>query len=431
MLKEAAGFEEDSTKSIEHASGASERSMSEFIEARHTISNSGHNGIILKFLEEEVPPDIRELVFSDREENSEGSLSVKALKIYIQGEAAKEFKALQKARKIVRENNNDSTPLARVPKAHISRDVEISEGFQTFLNENGASLVNRKVGIVIMDYIEGIDLATLLYKEALERTYKDGDPYSLDELKDMPFNDLHRTLGNKLQFSTPGGKSRAENERGFEEEKIKNENAEKLFTALEENGFVLPPAILEQVENTIRSFHKNSFYHNDLHERQIILKDGNLENPQTFIIDYGTASESGANPEPGKKIMDDEAIIRRLKRLTKTNEQRAKEQKDGKSFEWNERISVIPKQPRLVKRYEILYEALKRNDQEALDAQLAYSSSTDIDLKNFLAMLIMLSRENPNQRNEVMNFLSAHEYDKDKRPFYASQVRVAKEILAE
>lgn len=320
-------------------------------------------------------------------------------------------------------------PLAHVPRGHASYDLEISDEFRDFLNENGAALVNGRVGVVIMDYIEGADLATLLYREALRRTYDEGDPYAPEELEHLSFNELHRITANKLNFSTPGGRSRDENERGFEDEKVKAENAEKLFTTLEESGFVLPSAVLDQIRNTIDAFHRNNLYHNDLHERQIILKDGDLETPRAFIIDYGTASEKRPDPEPGRKIMDDEAVVRRLSRLTKTSEQRAREQTDAMLLEWNDRIDMLSKQPRLEGEYYSLRKAVEAGDYEVLESRLAYTSSNDTDLNNLLAMFIKIAKENPDWRDKIMDFLSTHEHDTKKRPFFHLQLRRAKEAI--
>ena len=429
-MNKASGFEGRPGQNSESSERLPEGAVREFIESRHTVSNSGHNGIILKFLEQELPPEIQSAIAFDREENPEGSLSVKALKIYNRTDADKEFGMLRKAREIVAENDDPSASLAKVPKAHASYNLEISETFRKFLNDSGASLVDTSVGIVVMDYIEGADLATLLYREALKRTYREGDAYIPDELEHISFNELHRILGNKLHFATPGGKSRNENERGFEEEKVKSENAEKLFAALEASGFVLPPAVLEQVQNTIREWHRNNFYHNDLHERQIILKDGDLENPRAFIIDYGAASKRRPNAEPGKKVMDDEAIVRRLSRLTKTAGQKEKERSDEKTSHWNERITMIST-PRHETEYNALFKAVDSGDHEALNTLLAASSSTDTDLNNFLAMLIRIARETPDRGGTITDFLSIHERDTKKRPFFVRQVREAKEVVAE
>ncbi len=428
-MKEGVYHEKSPEEDIGQEGMLSEKSIADFIENRTDIINSGHNGIILRFLESELPPEIQKALSFDREENPEGSLKVKALKIYSKGDAHKEFAALHRARKILAENQSGAIPFAHVPKGHAAYDLEISEGFQRFLNEHGAALTDRRVGIVVMDYIEGIDLATLLYREALLRTYKEGDLYTPDDLDHISFDDLHRLLGEKLRFAKPGGKSRHEDERGYEEEKVKNENAERLFTVLEEKGFVLPPAILEQVQNTIEAFHKNRLFHNDLHERQIILKDGDLEDPKTFIIDYGTASDQRPGAEQGEKTMDDEAVVRRLSRLTKTPEQREKEYIEGKTSEWNDRIETLEQQPRLEGRYKLIRTAVEMDDMPALDAQLLYSSSTDIEFKNFLAMLIALARRNKKWNDRIVDFLSGYEHDTKKRPFIGAQIKQVREIL--
>lgn len=117
-MKEGAYPEGRSAESTENNDGLSERTLREFVEGRHTISNSGHNGIILKFLEDELPPEIRKAISFDRNENPEGSLSVKALKIYNRGSANREFKALQRARTIVAENDRaDAPPRPRSQRA--------------------------------------------------------------------------------------------------------------------------------------------------------------------------------------------------------------------------------------------------------------------------------------------------------------------------
>jgi hypothetical protein len=128
--------------------------------------------------------------------------------------------------------------------------------------------------------------------------------------------------------------------------------------------------------------------------------------------------------------MDDGAIVRRLSRLTKTSEQRERECMELRKSEWNDRIAIISKQPRLEGQYKAVQKAMKNGDGEALEAQLSYSSNSDVDLKNFLAILIKISREKPDQRIQLMDFLSTHENDTKKRPFFISQLKQAKEILA-
>lgn len=430
MSKERGNFEEYSESTAE-VPPISEGTIREFIEAHHTVSNSGNNGIILKFLEEELPSDIRDKIPFDREQNPEGSLSVKALKIYNRGSANAEFSALQKARRIVKENRDPADPLAEVPKAHAYYDMNVSREFQDYLNNNGAMLVDSKVGILVMDYIEGADLATILYREALKRTHEESDPYVMEEIDMMPFNELHHAVAKKLQFATPQGTSHSEGERIHKEERLRNENAERLFKTLEMKGFVLPRAVLDQIKNTTDAFHKNNFYHNDLHERQVILKDGDLTDPHVFIIDYGSSSTGAPGIEIDRKISDDGDILRRLERITKTLEEKQRDKAKSEMSEWNDRIATTSQNLRLEKIYTSLQEALRTRNDGVLETHFTSSISSDNDLDNFLAMLIRTARENHDTRGKIVSFLSLHEHDTKRRPFIIKRIRQAKEAIME
>jgi tRNA A-37 threonylcarbamoyl transferase component Bud32 len=393
MFKEGAYTEEGTNESIEHSGGFSEETIRNFLEKHHTVENSGKNGIILKFSKDELPLEVQKSIDSDPEDNPEGALTVKALKLYALGEAQKEFDALREAREIIlKKQNSQNGPFAKIPKASGFYDIQVSEDFQNFLNKNGASIVDGKVGLIMMDYIEGTDLAVLLHRELLKRIPAEQEHYPLNELDNPSFEDM--------------------------------------FRALEKSGFVLPEAIATQIKNSMALLHEKEFYHNDLHPRNIIIRDGDMENPQAYIIDFATATH-------GKRILKDSdikylpdgQIISSLASLSKSANQKESDRKKESLDEWNNRIEAFKKQPRGAKQYEVVKIALEGNNLSTIENQFILSSSSDMDLQNFLAILISLSRENAESRTEVIDFLSSHENDKKKRTFFLNQLKEAKKII--
>lgn len=377
MRKEGAYPEGNSKESIEHRPMFSKEILKHFLESRKTITDSGRSGILFRIDPEELPPDDREQMVFENDDNPEGALSIKALKVYNLAKAQQEFEALQEARAIILEKmESSSDPIFRVPRAIRFDEIDVNKKTEEFLNANRASITDGKVGIITMDWIEGKNLAVVLYEELLKRSpeSEDLDPANFQDVQDF----------------------------------------RKLLHALEKIEFVLPKEIITQIKNGVDALHKGHLYHNDLHLGNVILKDGQLENPQIYAIDYADATheKKTIDEADGEFYLSDENIIKSLEPLTKTPEEKQKNREESILQEWNDRIALIERQPKAQEQYISLRNELATKNRGALEGQLIASSGSDRDVENYLGNLLKLSRENGTYRDEIRIFLKERVGDK-------------------
>ena len=361
----------------EHQVGFSKETLTQFLENHRVIDGAGKSGIVFRVTYDELSEADKEIMSREDADNPEGSLSIKALKIFNVDSARREFRALQEARQLVLEHaETSSAPVARIPRGIKIEEVEVDKKTQDFLNDNGASIIDGKVGIIIMDWIEGKDLGAILREELLKITPEGQDAYE-DKLWDDP-------------------------------------NCDELIHVLEKRGFVLPPAIITQIKNTLDLIHKNNFSHGDAHPGNLILKDGDLQNPRVYIIDWADAYHGTKTIEdaPGEYFLSDEKIVKNLSRLTKTPEEKERSRKEAGERDWNERIALLEQQPKAQGQYRSLKKSLEEMTSDALDKNLIIASSTERDLENFLGNLLRLAREDVRYRDQIANFLNGHISDK-------------------
>ena len=410
----------------------SEEAIESIIETHHSVENMGTKGVIIKILREELPKEIQEEMETwdaEGDEDESTSLAIKALKIFNHEDARREYEAQLEARNIV-QGAQGNKPLAKVPRVGSFHEIVVSKRTQDFLNKNGAFIADGKVGLIVMDFIEGMDLATLLYREALKRNKAEDREYSDEYVDSLPFDQLHWEVSTMLNFSKPGGKSRNEGERIFEEEIVKADNAKVLFRWLETHNFVLPPELLEQIKNTVELFHKNGLYDNDLHERNVIVQNGDLEHPQAYIIDFGSATrgKKASNDETSKPIAD-EAIVARLAPLTKSPEEKTRERIDETEKGWEALVASTKEHPKAKKQYEIIKTGIESNDENMLEHQFAVSSSNDDEFRLFLGNLLRIYREEESSRERIEAFLAAKGKTKKMRPFNIRQIQDVRRMM--
>jgi hypothetical protein len=316
---------------------------------RRRVDNSGNKGIILKFSKKEIPAKLRrklEDVGVDFE-----SVAAKIIKVFDPDSAKREFDMLTRASQILTSSKSDQE-LAKIPCPIYFSNVDLDDETRKYLSANGCRL-GDKAGIIIMDYVKGEDLATFIYKQALLLSKN----FTRDQLKTMDFNQIHFEVGLLAGFSKVGGKGTTEGERNFEDSIVKTENFEQLISYLRRKGFVLNKRVLEIIDNTIEILHSANFFHNDLHERNIMIgkkPDGNID---LYIVDFGSACIGVTSDfDVTFKVSDDRDLIRRMGPLTKTVSEEAEEEykqalmrfssdKDryANSSGWREKINHIAK----------------------------------------------------------------------------------------
>ncbi len=363
--------------------------LDHFLATHRSIDNAGKNAVILKLFNNELSPEVRKVMAAEEsEDNPEGSVSIKALKIYNPGDAEKEYDALVEARRIVQESE-DTDSLARIPRAYGHYEIPVGAALKEFLNNSGAQLTGEKAGLIVMDYIEGEDLAAVLHREYLKRFSSEEDPYPSEDV------------------STP--------------------SFERLFQTLERSDFVLPREVVAQIERTVEALHANRLYHNDLHARNIILRKADLEKPQAFIIDFATATHD--RPADGKDALADGNIINRLIPLAKTSEEKLHEERMRHEDEWNRRLAIIEDNPKSRQKYLDIKECFTGGDDRRLESQFIGSLTFDQDFKTFMGALLKIYREDPVQQDRIARFVVGQEGNRANRPFIIKKIREWKEVV--
>lgn len=388
--------------------------VAELLEKHHNMINAGNKGIIFLLSEADMPPKLQH--FFPKEEK----FVIKALKIYGLGDAKREYEALLRAGEIANENGG-SKHVAQIPRALGFYDIKAGAGLKTFLNQKGARVTGEDVGIILMNYVRGEDLATILYKEVLRR--KNDNSSSEEHIGSIPFNELHDEVANVLGFYSPGKKSPDEGERRYEETIVSSQNVEKLIKFLKNKGFILPPKILDQIDRTVELFHKNGLFHNDLHERNIVIENADLKNPRTFIIDFGSATiGKRAQENAGFKVAEDTDIIRRLSPLTKNPGEGLLEKmlSDKKIFE--DAAGKIENDPQLLKKYGVVVEYIENGDDVKINNEFISSSAEEKTFNDFVAMLFKISKEGDRGRGRIINLLQVWRKNEKMRGFIKSRL---------
>lgn len=325
----------------EHERKALERSIDAGLQelfTRHMVKiNEGNSGFILRLNFEDIQP---ELIGDLKKHGIEirDNQAAKILKVYNIAAAEREFDLQERAYESVA-GHTDDPAYAGVPRPYFARNVEVTSVTRELLKAKGVK-VGDHVGVIMMDFVPGEDLAAKLLKEVMRRspelrhyTADEGrllSEYEKANFHELPLDEIAAAAG----FSLPGGKAKSREEREWERQRVFDENEERLIAFLEERGFQIHPAILEQMRNTLDAFHRNGLVFRDGHHRNFMI-DGDIalppdgktaEVPRTTIIDFGgsaaftgdyAAQESDlyADPLTGKRYKNDYAVIRELEHL--------------------------------------------------------------------------------------------------------------------
>lgn len=376
------------------------------------LINSGNNGLIYKidldYLEEaaqngELMKKLKIDTASSGEngKTKKGSKVMKILKVYKEGMGHHEYTMQKRAYDVVSGASNKKE-LAQIPKPISFKKLNISKETQEALNQKGASLADDKAEIILMDYIEAEDLATIIYQWVI-----DNHPnQELNPGLHRSIEEMQQTVALLLGFERPGGKGADEGGRNLEERKVYAANADKLYRFLQKSGFKMDSSIVSQVKNTLDLLHRNGIYHNDPHERNIMIKgaynktntaDGR-ENPQAYIVDFG----STANEKTEGRV-DDGYLINRLAELTDSPEEtRRKEAIDKLETRFNN----MKKSEAWTLRYENLAQKIQHNAAAALEQEFTIALCGEDKLEEFIAALSRLKKDGKISKEEVTKFLN-------------------------
>jgi len=358
----------------------------------HTPVNSGTQALIFKVQSGEIPAEVREKYAKSGSKAENAALKI--LKIYRAGRGQLEFQAQRMAYQLIERNKDSGLDLALVPTPLEWQKIHIEDETKKVLNSEGAQLSSNDAELLVMDFIEGEDLATTFYKWIVDHAPAD-KRYIVQNVNPNNFEDLQRAVAEILEYIKPGGRSFNEAARAGEEKRAANMNAEKTYRYLKKTGFRLNPKVVTQIKNTLRVFKENGFFHNDDHERNFMV-EGDVAGTgevQTYIIDFDKAG-SLAEGHSG-----DFRIDSLLSQLVETGEDSNKELR--------EQIEQKVANPEWVKRMagyfeagssEVLRQALSRNSLTAASSETAF--------EDFAAVIAKLSQDGRLNNHEARQVLS-------------------------
>lgn len=386
--------------------------------------NEGMNGIILKLDLQDIDPEFAALAREKGIDLTE-TRAVKILKVYLEGRGKQEFEMQQRAYELLSQNPDEE---ALVPKPLFYRSFAPSEAAKERLRQmSGKAMSNAEV--ILMDFVDGIDVATILAREALVRRRPDIAHDAMDMPPDVATwtpQQILEEVGPYLGFVAPGGKGKTEGEREFERMKVEIENSKKLYDYLSQNGFQMDPTIVTRLRRTLDKLHGAGYVHRDAHERNFMVAgdyrahEGGERRNTVYIIDFGTMAKvpgryskgsEDAYVEGDHRFIQDEMVPTLLEAVTReprreTGQERARREdaeliranlqeymrrnKDvaARRTQWFERHAQKPEAEQLIdespfvkKMYDFFFrdrESLKRSDkwQQFADYLIAAADSS-------------------------------------------------------
>jgi len=371
--------------------------------SRSELVNSGNNGLIYKIdlkMRDEKFTQNKDALEDANQESEKKSKVIKILKVYKEGLGRREYAMQKKAYDIIN-GAADKEELAQIPKPIFFKELRISREMQEKLNANGATLSDGKAEIILMDYLEAEDLASIIYQWVI-----DNHPnQNLNPGAHQSIEEMQQTVAMLLGFERPGGKGAGEGDRDLEERKVYAANADKLYRFLQKSGFKMNPSIVSQVKNTLDLLHRNGVYHNDPHERNIMIKGdynhnsslGNQENPCAYIVDFGSAAE-----EKTEGRVDDGYLINRLKELADSPEETRRKEAVGKL---ETRLNGMKKSEAWTLRCEGLAQKIQVDAPAALESEFSRALAGEDKLEEFIAILLNIQENGKISKEEIIKFL--------------------------
>jgi len=291
--------------------------------------NEGNNGVIL-FLNVELLDAGMKKFCEEHDIDLGKEKAVKVMKLYRSGAGKEEFRLHKKAFQVV---GNDPDSVALIPRPVFYRDFELSEAARERVSEVTGKASAERAEIIVMDFVQGEDLAEVLLKEALLRRRPD---IHADEIQGWTVEQLQQEVGPMIGYKMPGGKGKTVEEREVERERIEEENAARLYDYLSKQGFVLDPSILTRLNRTLTRLHEAGIVHRDAHERNIMISGDYNHNPASderhntvYLIDFGGAMEFTGSyrsqvvelyRDHERRYYQDEKVVRKLEVLARPSE---------------------------------------------------------------------------------------------------------------
>ncbi|MBU1032951.1 MAG: hypothetical protein ABII13_00575 [Patescibacteria group bacterium] len=263
--------------------------------------NEGNNGTILRLDIDILDEKTRELAM-EVGLIQEGNNIFKLLKIYRAGDGEQEVNNQRSAYEIVNEASKKGLEVTKVPKVYSMREIkspnkEISELIRMHAH---LDLTQDRVECIVMEYLEGEDLGTYIWKEYAKQIIKkiaDSKESIVSEVEEeavagcKTFFDIQDYIKALQQRFEPALKGRllefmartpANEKEVRKESEVNVRNAKKIQDVLVQGGFVIDQSIYDKVNNTIEAFREQGLVYLDAHERNIMLVGDDV-----YTIDFG------------------------------------------------------------------------------------------------------------------------------------------------
>ncbi len=268
--------------------------------------NEGMNGVILKLDLSNLPAELKsgvEELESDWGEQPEKTQAIKLLKIYKPGTAQKEFQLQDQFHQSLESLPEEQ--YAKVPRPwtfhelHIPEDQDnqgridklAAKGFpvleHSIVDEGGNKQTKRSIDceLIIMDYVEGKDLATVMFEWIIAHP-PDGKGDVVPQSRSRTFFDIRmqamHTLGLYLEDEEP-----LTPQAQIEVNKI-------ITNHLKKTGFTVSSQVVNKLQNTEQALIQKKLFHPDAHERNIIIEGdiASTDNPaKVYLVDFGEVPE--------------------------------------------------------------------------------------------------------------------------------------------
>jgi hypothetical protein len=418
-----------------------EEHMVSLLDHYHRI-NEGADGVIGLIDMADLDDSLKEDFFSrqNKEKPVNEKLASKMLKVYSKANLAHEEGKIQKdARELLLKNPIEGVS---VPEVYFSDSVSvISETLKNHLKADEVSVDNNEVGVVLMDFIEGEDMMTYIYKEAI-KIYKvvnpEEDKKQLDFMPELAEVDQHLKHGDLFDFKKIENRASLALDlkigRGsLARREARVENTNKLIKFLSDNNFILETEVIDNLSTVTKLFHKNGLYHRDLHERNIMFSFAPDEKVNMInIIDwrYGAVTSpynEDVYEEGGTAYPNDDYVIWSYKKITKS-----KDDFDNEEFfsKLEKNLKTIKSSPQNKKLYDKLVVSCLKEAKSEDDDKLELIKDSVVDFSdrfikegvsfedNFNLRLSLwkdLVKMAPELKTEIINYLDLLLSD-EKRP---------------
>jgi serine/threonine protein kinase len=371
-------------------------------------AGEGGKAIVLKLSVNDARADLRPALDALQIESSGDDQAIKLFKLYSPRKGAWEYKMHQQAYEAVEGvPEEERGNFASVPKLSSMHGVQLEDSVKEELEKRFSTFITgNETQLIAMEYVDGEDLATMFYKWILEKENR----FSPEETDGMNFARLYEEVADSLRFETLQGEV-IDDPRALELAEWKNtaNNTGKLYDYLRKHHFPFPPRVVSQIENTIKLFHKAHITHGDAFERNIMVtggmnalrNNGNLEGQRSFIIDFGEAKDHAVEG------VDEFAVVRRLKGLTRSPEEEDKmAQQDSFNALDQEAASLSGRDKGWVELVGKVKEASDKSSEQGL--LLAWNRTAVLDQKRTSRFFIIAKegiQEGRFSKEEVLDFV--------------------------